>query len=146
MVETIERDRNDLFAYRWGERFFKNPKTLFVVRSLALGVFVYALAYGFAHPYASENHFTTAVFWSFFWPFFMFFSLPTLGAYFCSVCPLAFVGKKLTKRKGKAVPMPKSIEKSLYQSGYRTGCLLGAFLCVSDGLCRGHMGQVIMIT
>ncbi|WP_294957471.1 hypothetical protein [Sulfurovum sp.] len=63
MVETIERDRNDLFAYKWGERFFKNPKTFFVVRSVALGVFVYVLAYGFVHPEASENLFTTAILW-----------------------------------------------------------------------------------
>ncbi len=70
MVETIQRDKNDLFYYSWGERFFKNPKTLFVVRSIALGLFVYALVYGFIHPQSSDNHFTTAIFWSFFWPFF----------------------------------------------------------------------------
>jgi len=127
MVETIERDRNDLFAYKWGERFFKNPKTLFVVRSVALGVFVYALGYGFVHPEASQNHFTTAIFWSFFWPFFMFLSLPTLGAYFCSVCPLAFVGKKIIKRKGHAFKMPKALKNPYISLGIVLGVYWGLF-------------------
>ncbi len=117
MVETIERDKNDLFHYSWGERFFKNPKTLFVVRSIALGLFVYALVYGFIHPKSSQNHFTTAIFWSFFWPFFMFLSLPTLGAYFCSICPLAFVGKKLIHRKGKALRMPRFLKNPYISLG-----------------------------
>ncbi len=127
MVETIERDKNDLFAYKWGERFFKDPKTLFVVRSVALGVFVYALVYGFIHPEASENHFTTAIFWSFFWPFFMFLSLPTLGAYFCSVCPLAFVGKKIIKRKGKAFKMPKALKNPYISLAVVLGVYWGLF-------------------
>ncbi len=127
MVETIERDHNDLFAYKWGERFFKNPKTLFVVRSVALGIFIYALVYGFVHPEASENHFTTAVFWSFFWPFFMFLSLPTLGAYFCSVCPLAFVGKKIIKRKGQAFKMPKALKNPYISLGIVLGVYWGLF-------------------
>ncbi|WP_353663143.1 hypothetical protein [Hydrogenimonas sp. SS33] len=127
MVTTIERDGNDLFAYRWGELFFKNPKTLFVVRSLALGLFVYALVYGFIHPEADENHFTTAVFWSFFWPFFMFLSLPTLGAYFCSICPLAFVGKKIIHRPGKALPVPKFLKNPYISLGVVLGVYWGLF-------------------
>lgn len=127
MVETIARERNDLFAYRWGERFFKHPKTLFIVRSMALGVFIYALAYGFVHPNASENHFTTAIFWSFFWPFFMFLSLPTLGAYFCSVCPLAFVGKTIIRRKGRALKMPKALKNPYISLGVVLGVYWGLF-------------------
>ena len=127
MVETIERDKNDLFAYRWGERFFKHPKTLFFVRSVALGLFVYALVYGFVHPKSNENLFTPALFWSFFWPFFMFLSLPTLGAYFCSICPLAFVGKKIIKRKGKALKMPKALKNPYISLGVVLGVYWGLF-------------------
>ncbi len=36
----------------------------------------------------------------------MFLSLPILGAYFCSICPLAFVGRKL-KRFGPGFKYPK---------------------------------------
>lgn len=90
-------------------------------------MFVYALVYGFIHPEASENHFTTAVFWSFFWPFFMFLSLPTLGAYFCSVCPLAFVGKKIIKRKGKAFKMPKALKNPYISLAVVLGIYWGLF-------------------
>jgi hypothetical protein len=127
MVESIERDRNDLFAYRWGERFFKNRVTLLLVRSVALGVFIYALTYGFVHPKASDNHFTTTVFWSFFWPFFMFLSLPTLGAYFCSICPLAFVGKKIIKRRGPALKMPKALKNPYISLTIVLGVYWGLF-------------------
>ena len=72
MVTWIKRDKNDIFAYSWGEKFFKNPKTLFVIRLSALILFAYALLYGFIHPDLSKNHFTTAIFWSFFWPFLCF--------------------------------------------------------------------------
>lgn len=109
MVETIDRDKNDIFGYKWGERFFKNPKTLFVVRVSVLIIFIYALLYGFMYPTKEENIFTTAIFWSIFWPFFMFLSLPTLGAYFCSVCPLAFIGKKITLF-GLGIKFPKILK------------------------------------
>ncbi len=36
MVTWIKRDKNDIFAYSWGEKFFKNPKTLFVIILLAM--------------------------------------------------------------------------------------------------------------
>ncbi len=127
MVTWIKRDKNDIFAYSWGEKFFKNPKTLFVIRLSALVLFAYALLYGFIHPDPSKNHFTTAIFWSFFWPFFMFLSLPTLGAYFCSICPLAFVGKKIKKRSGRALKMPKWLKNPYISLGVVLGVYWGLF-------------------
>jgi hypothetical protein len=73
---------------------------------VVFALFIYALVYGFIHPKSSENHFSTAFFRS----FFMFLSLPSLGAYFCSICPLAFVGKYLIKLKKTALKMPKFLK------------------------------------
>ncbi|WP_345975810.1 hypothetical protein [Sulfurimonas sp. HSL3-7] len=117
MVDSYQRDKDDLFRYKIGETFFKNPIVLFIVRSAALALFVYALVYAFIYPDPSDNHFTTALFWSFFWPFFMFLSLPTLGAYFCSICPLSFVGKKLKHVKKRPLAMPRFLRNPYISLG-----------------------------
>lgn len=75
---------------------FKNKYVLLTYRLFTLFLLLYAILYGFINP-TKENIFTTAVFWSLFWPFFMVVTLPTLGNVFCMVCPLGFLGRHITK-------------------------------------------------
>ncbi len=76
------------------KHLFSAP-VLLTIRLLVLFIFLYAIVYGFIHPSREENLFTTAVFWSLFWPFFMVITLATVGNIFCMVCPLGFIGREL---------------------------------------------------
>lgn len=97
MVNQQKREGNDLFAYPFIAFFFKNKTFLMLLRTLILGLFIYAIVLGFMAPTKAENSFTTMLFWSFFWPFFMVITLSTFGRLFCGICPHAFVGKYLSK-------------------------------------------------
>ncbi len=91
-----KRDKRDILGLPVLSFLFKNKYMLLLYRSFTLILLLYAIIYGFMNP-TKENIFTTAVFWSIFWPFFMVITLPTLGNVFCMVCPHGFVGKYLSK-------------------------------------------------
>ncbi len=91
-----KRDKRDILGMPLLGFLFKNRYILLFYRLLTLFLLLYAIIYGFVNP-TKENVFTTAVFWSLFWPFFMVISLPTLGNVFCMVCPHGFLGRYLTK-------------------------------------------------
>ncbi len=78
--------------------FFSRPKLLNGLRVVVLLLFLSAIVAGLLYPEASENPYTTALFWSLFWPFFLIVSMVTLGPVFCSLCPHSFVGKWLNRR------------------------------------------------
>lgn len=112
MVNDVKRKKNDLFAYRPVAFLFKNPRVLFGIRVFVLLLFITALAYGFSAPNQREYHFNVTLFWSLFWPFIMVVSLGTLGSFFCSICPHAFLGRVLT-RYGLKRTMPKWLNQPL---------------------------------
>ena len=91
-----KRDKTDIFGIPVLGFLFKNKHMLLFYRLFTTFLLFYAIAYGIMNP-TKENIFTTAVFWSIFWPFFMVVSLPTLGNVFCMVCPHGFLGKHITK-------------------------------------------------
>ncbi len=91
-----KRNRTDIFNIPVLSFLFKNRYMLLSYRLFTTFLLFYAIAYGIMNP-TKENIFTTAVFWSLFWPFFMVVSLPTLGNVFCMVCPHGFLGKYITK-------------------------------------------------
>ncbi len=105
MVDFIKRDKNDIFSRSILGFLFKNQKFLFTLRVIVSGLFFYAIFLGINNP-AKENLFTTALFWSIFWSFFMVLTLPTLGRVFCGICPHGFLGKYITKF-GLKKQMPK---------------------------------------
>ncbi|NPB06989.1 MAG: 4Fe-4S binding protein [Aquificae bacterium] len=76
-------------------RLLLSRPALALFRGLTLFIFLYALAWGFLVPSRELNLFTTAVFWSLFWPFFMVTTLATVGNVFCTLCPLGFLGRNL---------------------------------------------------
>ena len=90
-----QRSKRDIFGIPVLRFFFKNKYMLTLYRLTTLFLLVYAIIYGILNP-TKENIFTTAVFWSIFWPFFMVITLPTLGNVFCMVCPHGFLGKHIT--------------------------------------------------
>jgi len=108
VVDFIRRDKNDIFAKKILGFLFKNPRFLFLFRLIVAGLFFYAIFLGFYEP-TKENRFTTALFWSIFWPLFMVVTLPTFGRIFCGICPHGFLGKYLTKI-GLKKRMPKWME------------------------------------
>lgn len=97
MVNFVNRDKNDIFGIPVLGFIFKNRVFLRVLQTLILGLFVYAIYFGFINPTKEENLFTTALFWGLFWPFFMVVSLSTFGRIFCGICPHGFIGKYITK-------------------------------------------------
>lgn len=92
----VKRDNKDIFGLPLLGFLFKNRYMLTFYRLSALFLLFYAIIYGIIKP-DKENIFTTAIFWSLFWPFFMVITLPTIGNVFCMVCPHGFVGKYITK-------------------------------------------------
>ena len=88
----------DLLRWPLIGAFFSRPKLLSSLRVLVLLLFLSAIVIGLVYPEASENPYTTALFWSLFWPFFLVVSMVTLGPVFCSLCPHSFVGKWLNRR------------------------------------------------
>ncbi len=87
----------------------KDKRALRGYRLFTLFIFLYAIAFGFFYPSKEENIFTTAVFWSLFWPFFMVITLPTLGNVFCMICPLGFLGRQI-KKFGAMRRIPKLLK------------------------------------
>ncbi|MDO5687081.1 MAG: 4Fe-4S binding protein [Neisseria sp.] len=86
----------NLLDYGFFRFIFQNKYFTNVLRLFVLVVFVYAIAYGF-YDNSENNRVTGGIFWNLFWPFFMVLMLVTFGRFFCSICPLAFVGKKLNR-------------------------------------------------
>jgi hypothetical protein len=105
MVDHIQRSGNDLFGWPIVSALFKNRKVLFAVRTLAAFLFVSALWFGLQYPAEADNPYTTAIFWSLFWPFFMIVSIVLIGPGFCGVCPHGVLGRFLA-RFGTKKEMP----------------------------------------
>jgi len=103
-MAELKRAKRDLFSWPLVGFIFKNPTFILTLRLVLLGLFVYAVAFGFIID-SKENAFTAGLFWGLFWPFFMILSLATLGRVFCGICPHAFIGKYIT-RYGQGKKMP----------------------------------------
>ncbi|MDZ7819617.1 MAG: 4Fe-4S binding protein [Aliarcobacter sp.] len=97
MKNIIQRKRGDLFSFSLFNFLFKNKTFLLLLRITITFLFLYAIILGFIYPTKEQNIFTTALFWSLFWSFFMVLSLGTLGRVFCGICPHGFLGKYITK-------------------------------------------------
>lgn len=69
-----QRSKRDIFGIPILSFLFKNRYMLFFYRSFTLFLLIYAIIYGFTNP-TKENLFTTAVFWSIFWPLFYGYNL-----------------------------------------------------------------------
>ncbi|MCJ7765193.1 MAG: 4Fe-4S binding protein [Thiovulaceae bacterium] len=105
MVSTQTRTKSDIFGWPIIGLIFKNRAALFTVRTITMLLFVSALYFGFAYPELSQNPYTTAIFWSLFWPFFMMLSIVLLGPGFCGVCPHGVMGRWISKfGRQKEVP------------------------------------------
>ncbi|MDY0117816.1 MAG: 4Fe-4S binding protein [Sulfurimonadaceae bacterium] len=105
MVTHVKRDNNDIFNKPLLGFIFKNRKFLFALRVVVVGLFFYAIYYGFIHQ-GKENLFTGALFWGIFWSLFMVATLPSFGRIFCGICPHGFLGKYITAF-GLKKTMPK---------------------------------------
>ncbi|MCW8953631.1 MAG: 4Fe-4S binding protein [Sulfurimonas sp.] len=106
MVDYQKRDKNDIFNIPVLGFLFKNQTFIMTLRVGVLALFIYAIVFGIMYPTKEENIFTTAVFWSLFWPFFVVVTLSTFGRVFCGICPHGFMGKYITKF-GLKKKMPK---------------------------------------
>ncbi len=105
----LNRDKNDLLRFRFFRSTFGNTSFLNILRVSLLLLTLYAIVYGLVIPDRKENLFTTALFWGLFWPFFMVITLPTLGNFFCMICPHGFLSRKLSKI-GFKLNLPKSLK------------------------------------
>ena len=105
MVDHIQRDGKDLFGWPLVSALFKNGTVLFAVRTFAAFLFVSAVWFGLRYPGIADNPYTTAVFWSLFWPFFMIVSIVLIGPGFCGICPHGVMGRYLA-RFGRKTEMP----------------------------------------
>ncbi|MEE8588814.1 MAG: 4Fe-4S binding protein, partial [Sulfurimonadaceae bacterium] len=97
MVTTQIRKKSDIFGWPLVGFIFKNKIALFAVRTITMLLFVSALYFGFAYPELAQNPYTTAIFWSLFWPFFMIISIVALGPGFCGICPHGVMGRWFAK-------------------------------------------------
>ena len=97
MKNIIKRKKVDLFSFSVSNFLFKNKVFLLLLKTTIVFLFFYAIILGFINPTKEENTYTTALFWSLFWSFFMILSLGTLGRVFCGICPHGFIGKYITK-------------------------------------------------
>ena len=97
MVTSQTRSRSDIFGWPIIGLLFKNRVALFAVRTITMLLFLSALYFGFAYPELAENPYTTAIFWSLFWPFFMIISIVALGPGFCGICPHGAMGRWFSK-------------------------------------------------
>lgn len=52
-------------------QILRQPVLLNTLRWAVLVLFLSAIAFGLIYPHAEENPYTTALFWSLFWPFFL---------------------------------------------------------------------------
>ncbi|MCK9454705.1 4Fe-4S binding protein [Sulfurimonas sp.] len=108
MVDYQKRDKNDIYGIPILGFIFKNKIFIRTVQILVLALFTYAIVFGLIYPSKEENIFTTAVFWSLFWPLFVVVTLSTFGRVFCGICPHGFIGKYITKY-GLKKKMPKQL-------------------------------------
>lgn len=108
MVDYQKRDWNDIYNILLIGFIFKNPIFIRLLQVAVMALFVYAIIFGVLYPTKEENIFTTAVFWSLFWPFFIVVTLSTFGRVFCGICPHGFMGKYITKF-GLKKKMPKAL-------------------------------------
>ena len=122
MKTIIQRKRDDLFSFSLTRFLFKNRYFLFILRLTIAFLFFYAIIFGFIYPTKNENLFTTALFWSLFWAFFMVISLSTLGRIFCGICPHGFIGKYITK-----IGLKNKIPKKLANPFIGLGILLCSY-------------------
>lgn len=83
---SSNRDFSNLLDWPILGDLLRDRNFMSFLQVLVLGLFLYAIAYGYIHP-GKENLFTSAFFWSLFWPFFMIITLPFVGKLFCSACP-----------------------------------------------------------
>ena len=117
MVNFAKRSRNDLFRFSFFSLIFKNKRFVFWVRIISLLIFIGAILDGFLNPFETKNSFAVAIFWSFFWPFFMVVSLGAAGSVFCGICPHGFLGKYITKF-GLKKQVPKIAQNPLIGLGF----------------------------
>lgn len=108
MVNKQKRDWNDIYNIPVLGFIFKNQAFIRVLQLSVLALFIYAIVFGVLYPTKEENIFTTAVFWSLFWPLFIVVTLSTFGRVFCGICPHGFMGKYITKF-GLKKKMPKAL-------------------------------------
>ncbi|WP_373001996.1 nitrous oxide reductase accessory protein NosL [Sulfurimonas sp.] len=108
MVDYQKRDKNDIYNIPLLGFIFKNKLFIRVLQTAVLVLFIYAIAFGIIYPSKEENIFTSAVFWSLFWPLFIVVTLSTFGRVFCGICPHGFMGKYITKF-GLKKKMPKAL-------------------------------------
>jgi len=108
MVDYQKRDKNDIYNMPVLGFIFKNNIFIKTLQISVLALFVYAIVFGVIYPSSKENIFTTAVFWSLFWPLFIVVTLSTFGRIFCGICPHGFIGKYITKI-GLKKKMPKRL-------------------------------------
>lgn len=109
MIDTQNRAKNDIYNIPIVRFIFKNPTFIFILKTIILALFIYAIVLGFVEPTKKENTYTTMLFWTLFWPFFIVITLPSLGRVFCGICPHGFLGKYIT-RYGLKKKMPKFLE------------------------------------
>lgn len=118
-ISVIERQHsNNILSMPIIGAILTNPKILNGIRIFLLLVFLYAIIYGYINP-TKENLFTTGLFWGLFWPFFMVLTLPTVGRFFCTVCPHGFLVRFFTN-----IGLKKNLPKSLKNP------LIGLFLLI----------------
>lgn len=122
MVTQIRRAKKDIFGWTFVGFLFKNKKVLFVVRTFVMVLFVSAIYFGMTYPSLQENPYTTVIFWSLFWPFFMIVSLVLLGPAFCGICPHGVMGRYINK-----IGLKKSMPKWMQNRGIGLGILLIAY-------------------
>ena len=108
MVDFQKRDKNDIYNMPVLGFLFKNKIFIRALQLAVLALFIYAIIFGVLYPTKEENIFTTAVFWSLFWPLFIVVTLSTFGRVFCGICPHGFMGKYIT-RFGLKKKMPKAL-------------------------------------
>ncbi len=108
MVDFQKRDKNDLYSIPVLGAMFKNKIFIRVLQLSVLALFVYAIVFGILFPTKEENIFTTALFWSLFWPLFIVVTLSSMGRVFCGICPHGFLGKYITAM-GLKKKMPKAL-------------------------------------
>ena len=122
MVDHIARRGNDIFGWPLVSALFKNKTALFIVRSIAALLFVSAVWFGLQYPSLADNPYTTAVFWSLFWPFFMIVSIVLVGPGFCGVCPHGVMGRYLAR-----FGMKKAMPAWLKNRGIGLAILIAAY-------------------
>lgn len=111
MINFIKRDNNDIFKMPLLGFLFKNELFLKLLRITTAILFFYAIFLGFYNQ-TNENIFTTGIFWSLFWPFFMVVTLGSFGKIFCGICPHGFIGKYIS-RFGLKKEAPKSLKNPM---------------------------------